>query len=100
LQRWLVSEGGIRILKFTTGNGSYEDNGWYSYLFLTSAGEDFNYDDIHIKLGEVRFLVHLFHASQRGAINRAGLFKTFGQFRFNNLRKALKNGGVTWFDPT
>lgn len=93
----------IRILKFTTGTEVYEDNGFYSAAFLSQAGESYDYSRIYSQLGEVRFLVHLHHAKQqdeKGDINYAGLFKTFGQFRFNNIRKALRNGGVTLFDPT
>lgn len=98
----LVSRGGSRILKFTTGMEEHEDSGWYSNAFLASAGEDYNYQEIFEELGEVQFLVHLYYVIQRtqGNINFIGLFNTFGQFRFNNILKAIKNGGIALFDPT
>lgn len=95
----LVSEGGIRVIKFTAGS-EFEDSGWYSDRFLASAGEQYRYTWLFEQLGEVRFLIHLFHAIHlgRGDINYAGLFNTFGEFRFNNIRKALKNGAITILD--
>lgn len=98
----LVSDGGIRILKFTTDNQPVEDGDCYTEAFCSTAGENYSYQRIYELLGEVRFLVHLHHAMQHGNgdINYAGLFGTFGQFRFDNIRKALRNGGVTLFDPT
>lgn len=98
----LVSHSGVRILKFTTGTEICEDNGWYSNTFLSNAGEYFDYNPIIDALGKVRFLVHLHHVRARSQddINYAGLFNTFGQFRFNNILKALNNGCVILFDPT
>ncbi len=46
-------------------------------------------------LTTVMAVPHAMQQDEKGDINYAGLFKTFGQFRFNNIRKALKNGGVT-----
>ena len=62
----LVSNNGVRILNFTTGSSGYEDNGWYTNEFLATAGETYNYEGIYDQLGEVRFLMHLYHAIQSG----------------------------------
>lgn len=96
----LVSQDGIRVLKFTAGDQEYDDNGWYSDQFCSSIGEAYNFEGVFEDLGEISFLVHLYHAKQRRHLNYAGLFKTFGQFYFNNICKVLRNGAVVLHDPT
>ena len=54
-----------------------DDEGWYSDTFLASAGKTCDYTDIYFRLGEVRFLVHLYHAQHRGDLN-------FEEYQFVN----------------
>ena len=66
----LVSEGGIRIIKFTRDDNMLnDDEGWYSDTFLASTCKNCDYSDIYYRLVEVRFLVHLYHAQHRGDLN-------------------------------
>ena len=96
----LISDGNVRVLKFAHVASEYDNDGWHTNQFYSAMGEDFDYDDLYSELNEIRFLAHLNHAMLHNPdINYAGLFKTFGQFRLDNIRKVLRNGAVTLFNP-